>query len=148
MCNILNVMSNHISLQSCQIVFAVGIPYLACIFVYFNCIFVNQLVFYHSVVLLYIFYCTVLLCNLAQEFPSGWIKFYSILWHVIIQISFVDPLVERCNFSFFTFLTRLRRKTAEDVTCSSWRILLPRRRRSHSEFSRHNAAVLPFSPEI
>jgi len=41
MCNILNVMSNNITLQLCQIVFTVGISYLAYIFVDFNCKFVN-----------------------------------------------------------------------------------------------------------
>jgi len=49
--NILNVMSNNISLHLCQIVFAVGISYLAHIFVYFNCKFAYLLVhLYHSVV--------------------------------------------------------------------------------------------------
>jgi len=44
-------------IQSCKIVFAVGIPYLACTFVYLNCKFVNQLVYFlpfccfHTVIL-------------------------------------------------------------------------------------------------
>jgi len=43
----------------------------------FDCTFVNLLVYlYYSVDF---FYCTVLLCNLAHEFPSGLIKFYFIL---------------------------------------------------------------------
>jgi len=48
MCNILNVMSNNISLHLCQIVFAVGISYLAHIFLYFNCKFAYPLVYFLS----------------------------------------------------------------------------------------------------
>jgi len=84
MCNILNVMSNNISLQF--FVFAVGRSYLAHIFVYFNCTFVNPLVYFIILLFSILFYCTVLLCNLAQEFPLGLIKFYSILFYSILTI--------------------------------------------------------------
>jgi len=58
------------------IVFAVGISYLAYIFVYFDCKLVNLLVYFYYSVLSILSYCTVLPCSVAQEFPSGLIKFY------------------------------------------------------------------------
>jgi len=63
MCNILNVMSNNITLQLCQIVFAVGIStYLYILTVH---LYICEFIF--IILLLSIFfYCTVLLYNLAQ----------------------------------------------------------------------------------
>jgi len=57
---------------------------LAYIFVYFDCTFVNLFIFIILSISL-LLYCTVLLCNLAQEFPSGLIKFYLILYYITLQ---------------------------------------------------------------
>jgi len=98
MCNILNVMSNNISLQSCQIVFAVGISYLYILPLYILYILTVNL-YFHIVILFYCFIVLyrwhtnflrdkqsyILLLLLLQsgkvfpEFPSGLIKSYLIL---------------------------------------------------------------------